>query len=149
MTARENNISWAHAVNDDEWSSLNEAKNESIDGPYEDKFLKNKNDDAVRLKFEAIKEPDVVVYIRRYPVENWVEDPELKNSEGLKLREVIEHHDDYNEYETIDVPDICDECYVFYLDPDSDRGYIYEVKAVWDTELYRGSCIYSFMIAES
>ncbi len=149
IEARKNNVSWAYAIDDEKWGSVDFKGMPAIDGPYDDRFTFDEDAKGVIIRFESFKKPDFMVYLNRYPYSNWTEDPEYKNEEGHRLRDMLEHHDDYEEFEPVEINPMAGGGFTFMPESGEEYGgYIYEVKAVWDTKLYRGSCIYSFVIEE-
>lgn len=145
VAARVDKVSWAYAVNDLEWSSVEEENFSSIDGPYDEMLWSNPQTSGLTLSFEGWSQPDLVVYVYRYPLSNWVEDPE-KETDGHVIRDAIEHMDDYTEYEILNRALPTEDGFVVSTPMGDTGGYVYEVKAVWDRDLYRGSAIYSFII---
>lgn len=142
--ARVNLVSWAYAVNDKEWSSVNEQNFEAIDGAYDNFFTSSGKSSDYLISFDGITNPDAVLNIKCFPIESWIEDPDADEAKGLRNR--LGHLDEYNQYQDLTPTVINNSHYLITVDRAESAGFIVEVKAVWDTDYYRGSCIYSFMV---
>lgn len=137
-------VSWAYAINADEWCSVNSESSHPIDMDYKS-FFEASTGDTIRIGVFGKINPDAIVCVNRYPVSLWIPG---KTDDDVKLREAIARQEDYKS---------CQEC---ELIRDAQKsvpvkivgtdlcGYIYDVEVVWDRETFRGSARYAFLIEE-